>query len=93
MIIEIFNIKVTNRMECNRCGACCIAPSISTIIPGTGKGKPAGVRCSHLSPDMKCLIYNDRPKVCKEFTPTAGLCGNSLEEAYSNLIALEKETC
>ena len=27
------------------CGACCIAPSISSAIPGMPDGKPAGVRC------------------------------------------------
>jgi len=80
-------------MECNRCGACCIAPSISTIIPGTEKGKPAGTRCIHLSEDMKCLIYNERPKVCREFTPTFELCGNSFEQAFQNLENLEKATC
>jgi hypothetical protein len=27
------------------CAACCIAPSISSPIPGMPHGKPAGVRC------------------------------------------------
>jgi len=80
-------------MECNRCGACCIAPSISTVIPGTGHGKAAGRRCIHLSAEMKCSIYNERPLVCREFSPTLELCGNSFEEAYKNLDALEKATC
>ena len=30
------------------CGACCLAPSISTPIPGMPQGKPAGVRCVQL---------------------------------------------
>lgn len=80
-------------MECNRCGACCIAPSTSTVIPGTGRGKPAGTRCVHLSADMKCSIYNKRPDVCREFSPNSELCGNSFEEAFRNLEALEKATC
>ena len=36
------------------CGACCIAPSISSPIPGMpvvgGISKPAGVRCGQLMP-------------------------------------------
>ncbi|HVK38365.1 MAG TPA: YkgJ family cysteine cluster protein, partial [Candidatus Kapabacteria bacterium] len=31
------------------CGACCIAPSITSPIPGMPDGKPAGVRCVQLS--------------------------------------------
>ena len=32
-------------MDCRRnCGACCIAPSITSPIPGMPQGKPAGVR-------------------------------------------------
>jgi Fe-S-cluster containining protein len=39
-------------MECREhCGACCIAPSISSPIPGMPRGKPGGVRCIHLSED------------------------------------------
>ena len=30
------------------CGACCIAPSISSPIPGMPDGKPAGVPCVQL---------------------------------------------
>ncbi|MCL2154962.1 MAG: YkgJ family cysteine cluster protein [Leptospirales bacterium] len=79
-------------MNCNQCGACCIAPSISSIIPKTGKNKPAGQRCVHLSNEMKCLIYADRPTVCRDFTPTEELCGNSFSEAFTNLENLEKLT-
>ena len=39
-----------NAMECRiGCGACCIAPSISSPIPGMPDGKPAGVRCVQLT--------------------------------------------
>jgi len=79
-------------MNCNQCGACCIAPSISSIIPKTGTHKPAGQRCVHLSNEMKCLIYADRPAVCRDFTPTEELCGNSFSEAFTNLENLEKLT-
>ncbi|MGK3606278.1 YkgJ family cysteine cluster protein, partial [Klebsiella variicola] len=37
-------------MECRTdCGACCIAPSISSPIPGMPQGKPANPRCIQLS--------------------------------------------
>ncbi|NBX68342.1 MAG: YkgJ family cysteine cluster protein, partial [Proteobacteria bacterium] len=37
-------------MECRiGCGACCIAPSISSPLPGMPHGKPAGVRCVNLN--------------------------------------------
>lgn len=76
-------------MNCKQCGACCIAPSISSIIPGTGKNKPAGTRCIHLSEEMKCSIYDERPAVCSNFTPTEEFCGNNYSEAFTNLELLE----
>ena len=43
------------------CGACCIAPSISSAIPGMPHGKPAGVRCVQLDDALRCrslrLLY------------------------------------
>ena len=80
------------KIDCNRCGACCIAPSISSEIPGMNGGKPAGVRCIHLTEEMKCGIYNLRPEVCKNFTPTAELCGSAFNEAFANLSHLEEIT-
>ena len=80
------------KIICNQCGACCIAPSISSPIPGMNNGKPAGVRCIHLAPDMKCKIYSTRPEVCINFTPTADLCGNNFKEACANLSQLEEIT-
>ncbi|RKZ96645.1 MAG: YkgJ family cysteine cluster protein, partial [Gammaproteobacteria bacterium] len=45
-------------MQCrNGCGACCIAPSISTAIPGMPNGKPAGVRCIQLDKNNSCQIF------------------------------------
>jgi Fe-S-cluster containining protein len=57
-------------MDCREgCGACCVAVSISSPIPGMPDGKPAGVRCIHLLDDFRCALYNkpDRPKVCTGF--------------------------
>lgn len=79
-------------MECRLgCGACCIAPSISSPIPGMPHGKPAGVRCVNLSDDNRCIIFDhpDRPKVCSEFKADQEFCGNSFEEAMHILSELE----
>jgi Fe-S-cluster containining protein len=73
------------------CGACCIAPSISSPIPGMPLGKPAGVRCIHLSQDNRCLIFDspERPKVCTDFRAEPEVCGTGREEAMALLAALE----
>ncbi|MCX6327794.1 MAG: YkgJ family cysteine cluster protein [Bacteroidia bacterium] len=80
-------------MECRPgCGACCIALSISTPIPGMADGKPAGVKCIHLLEDYKCNIYNDtgKPKVCTDFKAETEFCGVSREEAIKILYSLSK---
>jgi Fe-S-cluster containining protein len=80
-------------MECRRnCGACCIALSISSPIPGMPAGKPAGVRCIHLTEDNKCGLYGtkERPKVCSDFKPEPEFCGNNREEALKILNELCK---
>ena len=80
-------------MKCRpHCGACCIAPSISSPIPGMPRGKPAGVRCIHLTDDYLCGIYNDpdRPKVCADFQADPEVCGNSRNEALRLLQELEQ---
>ena len=76
------------------CGACCIAPSISTPIPGMPNGKPAGVRCVQLSDDYRCLIFGapERPAVCAALQPSEEMCGASAEQAMRHLIRLEQLT-
>lgn len=79
-------------MDCREsCGACCIMPSISSSIPGMPKGKPAGVRCIHLSNDLKCAIFHspDRPKVCGGFKAEELVCGKNRFEALSIFAELE----
>lgn len=79
-------------MNCReQCGACCIAPSISSPIPGMPKGKPAGVPCIHLSQDKRCMIYEhpDKPDVCNNFKADPDVCGTSSKEAMILLTALE----
>jgi len=78
-------------MECNPgCGACCIAPSISSAIPGMPNGKPEGVRCVQLDDNNLCKIFGqpERPKVCEQFAAEPDICGNSADQAMANLIEL-----
>ncbi len=82
-------------MECRiGCGACCIALSISSPIPGMPDGKPAGVRCLQLSPDNRCLLMGkrERPEVCLNLRPAEEMCGRTFEEAYMYLEFLERCT-
>lgn len=76
------------------CGACCIAPSISSPIPGMPQGKPAGVRCVQLTADERCAIFGDprRPAVCAGLRPSAEMCGSSREQALQFLDRLERAT-
>ncbi|MFI5369187.1 MAG: YkgJ family cysteine cluster protein [Spirochaetia bacterium] len=76
------------------CGACCIAPSISSFIPGMPGGKPAGVRCVQLSPDYRCLLFGkaERPAVCVQLKPSGDMCGRSAAEALALLARLERAT-
>jgi uncharacterized protein len=82
-------------MDCRiGCGACCIAPSISSPIPGMPDGKPAGVRCVQLSSDNRCLLFGkpERPAVCSRLRPAEEMCGASAEEALARLAFLEHAT-
>lgn len=80
-------------MECRKnCGACCIALSISSPLPGMADGKPAGVRCLNLLDDYHCAIYDDpgKPKVCTDFKAEPEFCGSTQEEAMRILDSLGK---
>jgi Fe-S-cluster containining protein len=82
-------------MECRvSCGACCIAPSISSLIPGMPNGKPAGVRCVQLSADNRCLLFGkpERPAVCCNLQPSNEMCRDSDLAALLWLTALEEQT-
>lgn len=82
-------------MECRvGCGACCIALSISSPIPGMPDGKPAGVRCVQLTDDNRCKLYGqpERPEVCNRLRPNEEMCGQNAEEAFAYLIELERLT-
>jgi Fe-S-cluster containining protein len=82
-------------MECRaQCGACCIAPSITSPIPGMPQGKPAGVRCVQLTDDLQCRIFMspERPKVCSSLRPHREMCGEHADEAMMILTQLERDT-
>jgi Fe-S-cluster containining protein len=82
-------------MDCRTgCGACCIAPSISSPIPGMPHGKPAGVRCVQLTDDNRCRLFGlpERPAVCSGLRPSAEMCGRTAAEALAYLNALEAAT-
>lgn len=76
------------------CGACCIAPSISSPIPGMPGGKPAGVRCAQLTADNRCAIFGrpERPAVCSRLRPEPVMCGADREHALAYLSAMERAT-
>jgi len=73
------------------CAACCIAPSISSSIPGMEPGKPAGVRCVQLTPDNRCRLFDrpERPPVCARLRPSRDMCGRDAGEAMELLSQME----
>ena len=82
-------------MDCRiGCGACCIAPSISSSIPGMPNGKPAGVRCAQLDDANRCRLFGDprRPAVCSSLKAEPAMCGGGDEEAMATLAAWERLT-
>jgi hypothetical protein len=76
------------------CAACCIAPSISSPIPGMPQGKPAGVPCVQLDTELGCKLFGDprRPAVCGSLQPSAAMCGPDRLHALRWLARLEAIT-
>lgn len=82
-------------MECRiDCGACCIAPSISSPIPGMPQGKPANTPCVQLDAQQRCKIFglSSRPKVCAGLQPSREMCGDTRGQAMTWLLELEALT-
>ncbi|WP_421670348.1 YkgJ family cysteine cluster protein [Rahnella sp. EDr1-12] len=82
-------------MDCRTdCGACCIAPSISSPIPGMPDGKPANTRCIHLADNFLCNIFTSplRPKVCASLQANREMCFTHRDQALTYLIKLEADT-
>ena len=76
------------------CGACCIAPSISSPIPGMPDGKPAGVPCIQLDEQLRCRIFGqpERPACCSGLQASLEMCGDRREDALVWLGELETLT-
>ncbi len=76
------------------CAACCIAPSLSSAVPGMPEGKPADVRCVQLTEDNRCRLYGlpERPAVCLSYQATPEFCGACRDEALARLAELERMT-
>lgn len=82
-------------MDCRSgCGACCIAPSITSPIPGMPEGKPAGERCLHLSVKFLCDLFGkpERPAVCSQFKASEDVCGSDQDDAIRLIGWWEKAT-
>jgi Fe-S-cluster containining protein len=82
-------------MDCRAgCGACCIAPSISSPIPGMPNGKPAGVRCIQLDSGNRCRLFGkpERPDICRRLRAEPLMCGATREDALRLLQILEIAT-
>lgn len=91
LLLSFYFSLLSFNMKCrSKCGACCIALSISSPIPGMPEGKQAGVRCIHLQDDNKCALFYDasRPKVCNDFKAEPEFCGTSREEALRILYSI-----
>jgi len=82
-------------MDCRAgCGACCIAPSITSPLPGMPQGKPAGTRCAQLAENNSCNVFDkpERPIFCEGLQPSTEMCGASREQALAWLTRLEQAT-
>ncbi len=82
-------------MDCRPdCAACCIAPSITSPLPGMPNGKPAGMRCVQLDEQNRCRVFGrpERPAFCVGLQPSVEMCGDSREKAIAWLEKLEKAT-
>jgi uncharacterized protein (DUF3820 family) len=57
-------------------------------------GKPAGVRCIHLTEEYLCALYEkpERPQVCINLRAMQEMCGETREHALRYLAWLEEET-
>ncbi|MDP2805382.1 MAG: YkgJ family cysteine cluster protein [Gallionellaceae bacterium] len=82
-------------MQCREgCGACCIAPSITSALPDMPQGKPSGVKCAQLLEDFRCAVFGkpERPPFCAGLKPSIEMCGESREHALHWLSELERAT-
>lgn len=57
-------------------------------------GKPAGIPCVQLLPDLRCALFgrSERPAVCVNLRPCLEMCGADRAGAWTYLTALETAT-
>lgn len=57
-------------------------------------GKPAGIPCVQLLPDLRCAIFGrpERPAFCVSLRPQESMCGSGREEAMAIIGRLEQAT-
>ena len=57
-------------------------------------GKPAGIPCVQLLPDMRCGLFGkpERPAVCASLRPMQEMCGETRDDALRYLTMLEDQT-
>lgn len=82
-------------MQCRpRCGACCIAPSISSALPDLPEGKPSNLPCPHLDKLFRCQLFGrpERPRVCQQLQAHPEMCGKNRQQALHYLLILEEQT-
>lgn len=93
---QLSHAKLTHtQISCRvGCAACCIAPSISSAIPGMPNGKAANVPCIQLDQEGRCLLFGlpQRPAVCLSLQPEPVMCGDDREYALHYLSKLENST-
>jgi len=83
-------------MRCRaNCGACCIAPTITSELPNMQDGKPSGVYCANLNPEtFACNIWekDNYPDFCRKYKPCEEICGSTKEQALTNIYYLDEVT-
>lgn len=57
-------------------------------------GKPAGIPCVQLLPDMRCALFGrpERPAFCSSLRPSEDMCGSDALDAMRRLAQLEHLT-
>lgn len=82
-------------MDCRPgCGACCIAPSMTSPLPGLPDGKSAGMVCPQLTDTYRCVLFGQpgRPACCSGLQPEPVMCGADRVHALTWLAWLEAAT-
>jgi len=63
-------------------------------LPALPQGKAAGVRCPHLTDDIRCALFGkpERPATCTSLRPQPEMCGETAQEAMATLVKWERLT-